>query len=53
MAAMWEQTEAVVPRDELAAAIAALFELTPPLDSDADQAWRRCWSPGSARCARS
>ncbi|WP_405914270.1 Tn3 family transposase [Streptomyces sp. NBC_00963] len=37
---MWEQIEAVVPRSELAAAIAALFELTPPLDSDADQAWR-------------
>lgn len=40
LAAMWEQIEAVVPRSELAAAIAALFELTPPLDSDADQAWR-------------
>jgi hypothetical protein len=40
LAAMWEQIEAVVPRNELAAAIAALFELTPPLDSDADQAWR-------------
>ncbi|MFF3159499.1 Tn3 family transposase [Streptomyces sp. NPDC057910] len=38
--AMWEQIEAVVPRRELAAAIAALFELTPPLDSDADEAWR-------------
>lgn len=38
--AMWEQIEAVVPRQELAAAIAALFELTPPLDSDADEAWR-------------
>lgn len=38
--AMWEQIEAVVPRHELAAAIAALFELTPPLDSDADEAWR-------------
>ncbi|MEE1766737.1 Tn3 family transposase [Streptomyces sp. JV185] len=38
--AMWEQIEAVVPRAELAAAIAALFELTPPLDSDADEAWR-------------
>ncbi|GAA4973893.1 Tn3-like element Tn3 family transposase [Yinghuangia aomiensis] len=37
---MWERIEAVVPRDELAAAIAALFELTPPLDSDADAAWR-------------
>ncbi|WP_331761108.1 Tn3 family transposase (plasmid) [Streptomyces anulatus] len=40
LAAMWEQIEAVVPRNELAAAIAALFELTPPLDSDADQARR-------------
>ncbi|MFJ9775391.1 Tn3 family transposase [Kitasatospora sp. NPDC101157] len=38
--AMWEQIEAVIPREELAAAIAALFELTPPLDSDADEAWR-------------
>ncbi|WSK00366.1 hypothetical protein OG395_49620 [Streptomyces sp. NBC_01320] len=38
--AMWEQIEAVVPRQELAAAMAALFELTPPLDSDADEAWR-------------
>ncbi|MFD8888873.1 Tn3 family transposase, partial [Streptomyces erythrochromogenes] len=38
--AMWERIEAVVPRRELAAAIAALFELTPPLDSDADEAWR-------------
>ena len=37
---MWEQIEAVVPREELAAAIAALFELAPPLDSDADEAWR-------------
>lgn len=38
--AMWEQIEAVVSRNELAAAIAALFELTPPLDSDVDEAWR-------------
>ncbi|MGW1997778.1 Tn3 family transposase [Embleya sp. NPDC001921] len=37
---MWERIEAVVPRHELAAAVAALFELTPPLDSDADAAWR-------------
>nr|WP_026219167.1 Tn3 family transposase [Embleya scabrispora] len=29
-----------MPRHELAAAVAALFELTPPLDSDADAAWR-------------
>jgi hypothetical protein len=40
LTAMWGQIEAVVPRHEPAAAIAALFELTPPLDSDADQAWR-------------
>ncbi|MBG6089617.1 TnpA family transposase [Actinomadura viridis] len=38
--AVWERIEAVVPRRELAAAIAAIGELTPPLDSDADQAWR-------------
>jgi hypothetical protein len=37
---IWERIEQVVPRHELAAAIAALFELTPPLDSDADEAWR-------------
>lgn len=41
LAAMWEEIEAVVTREELAAAIAAMFELTPPLDSDADEAWRR------------
>ncbi|MFC9856319.1 MULTISPECIES: Tn3 family transposase [unclassified Streptomyces] len=38
--AMWVEVEQVVPRRELAAPIAALFELTPPLDSDADEAWR-------------
>ncbi|UKY47592.1 Tn3 family transposase [Streptomyces inhibens] len=38
--AMWAEIEQVVPRDELAAALAALFEPTPPLDSDADEAWR-------------
>lgn len=38
--AMWERIEQVAPRHELAAAIAALFELAPPLDSDADEAWR-------------
>nr|WP_263303321.1 DUF4158 domain-containing protein [Streptomyces sp. 135] len=37
---MWAAIEQVVPRHELAAAIATLFELTPPLDSDADEAWR-------------
>lgn len=40
LAAMWAEIEQVVPRHELAAAITALFELTPPLDSDADEAWR-------------
>ena len=40
LAAMWAEIEQVVPRRELAAAITALFELTPPLDSDADEAWR-------------
>ncbi|MCX4906456.1 hypothetical protein OHA11_19360 [Streptomyces sp. NBC_00878] len=34
LTAMWDRIEAVVPRHELAAAIAAL------LDSDADEAWR-------------
>ncbi|WP_432167823.1 Tn3 family transposase, partial [Streptomyces sp. bgisy031] len=38
---MWERIESVVPRRELAAALAAMFELAPPLDSDADEAWRR------------
>jgi hypothetical protein len=41
LAAMWEEIEAVVPRKEFAAAIAAMFELAPPLGSDADEAWRR------------
>lgn len=41
LAAMWEAIEAVVPRKELAAAVAAMVELAPPLDSDADEAWRR------------
>ncbi|GAA1587659.1 hypothetical protein GCM10009678_82590 [Actinomadura kijaniata] len=40
VAAVWERIEAVVPRRELAAAIATIGELTSPLDSDADQAWR-------------
>ncbi|MGX9891389.1 Tn3 family transposase [Streptomyces sp. NPDC002276] len=40
LTAMWERIEEVVPREELAAAIAALFELAPPIDSDADEAWR-------------
>ncbi len=41
LAAMWEAIEAVVPRKELAAAVAAMVDLAPPLDSDADEAWRR------------
>ncbi|CAL2074283.1 protein of unknown function [Streptomyces murinus] len=40
LTAMWERIEEVVPREELAAAIAAVFELAPPIDSDADAAWR-------------
>lgn len=38
--AMWERIEQMVPRHEPAAAIAGPFGLTPPLDSDADEAWR-------------
>ncbi|MFC4016240.1 Tn3 family transposase [Nonomuraea purpurea] len=38
--AVWQRIEAVVPRRELAAALAAIGELAPPLDSDADEAWR-------------
>ncbi|MFF4779182.1 hypothetical protein ACFY05_40830 [Microtetraspora fusca] len=38
--AVWEHIEAVVPRRDLAAAIAAVAELAPPLDSDAEEAWR-------------
>ncbi|BAU87946.1 hypothetical protein SLA_7080 [Streptomyces laurentii] len=49
-----ESFEAMVPRHEPAAAIAALFELTPPLDSDADEEWRGpCSWGGSAPSARS
>ena len=40
LTAMWERIEEVVPREELVAAIAALFELAPPIDSDTDEAWR-------------
>ncbi|WUF07139.1 Tn3 family transposase [Streptomyces sp. NBC_00485] len=40
LTAMWERIEEVVPREELAAAIAALFELAPPIDSDAGEARR-------------
>ncbi|WP_408990350.1 hypothetical protein [Streptomyces shenzhenensis] len=38
LTAMWERIEEVVPREELAVAIAALFELAPPIDSDTDAA---------------
>ncbi|MBD0691196.1 hypothetical protein BG452_08645 [Streptomyces sp. CBMA123] len=41
LAAMWEAIEAVEPRKEFAAAVAAMVDLAPPLDSDADEAWRR------------
>ncbi|WNI19679.1 Tn3 family transposase [Streptomyces sp. ITFR-21] len=41
VAGMWERIELVVPRRELEAALAAMFELAPPLDSDACEAWRR------------
>lgn len=51
--AMWAAIEQVVPRNEPAAAIAAVFELTLPLDSDADEAWRSMLSTGSAWSARS
>nr|WP_237534911.1 hypothetical protein [Streptomyces sp. SID3343] len=41
LTAMWERIEEVVPREEPAAAIAALFEpAPPPIDSDADEARR-------------
>jgi hypothetical protein len=40
MAAVWERIEAVVPRRELSAALAAITELAPAPDSDADEAWR-------------
>lgn len=32
--------EAVVPRQQLTAALEAIIELTPPTDSDADESWR-------------
>ncbi|WP_207944388.1 hypothetical protein [Actinomadura rubrisoli] len=40
MEAVWQRIEAVVPRREPAAALAAIGEPAPPLDSDADEAWR-------------
>jgi len=40
VAAVWERIEAVVPRRELSAALAAITELAPAPDSDADEAWR-------------
>jgi hypothetical protein len=49
--AMWAEIEQVVPRHEPAAAIAALFELTPPLDPDADEAWRAMLKPVQHRPA--
>ncbi|QBR04581.1 hypothetical protein D7Y56_00640 (plasmid) [Streptomyces sp. S501] len=43
LAAMWA-IEAVVPRGELAVAVAVMVELAPPLDSDADEACDGRWS---------
>ncbi|GAA3616278.1 hypothetical protein GCM10022419_121950 [Nonomuraea rosea] len=37
---VWAAIEAVVPRQQLTAALEAIIELTPPTDSDADEAWR-------------
>ncbi|MGI5201408.1 hypothetical protein ACQEU6_07455 [Spirillospora sp. CA-108201] len=37
---MWARIEVVVPRRELTAAITAITELAPPLDSDAVEVWR-------------
>ncbi len=40
VAAVWEAIERVVPRGQVAAALAAVWELAPPLDEQADEAWR-------------
>ncbi|MEV8634205.1 hypothetical protein AB0395_21375 [Streptosporangium sp. NPDC051023] len=37
---VWAAIEAVVSRQQLTAALEAIIELTPPADSDADEAWR-------------
>jgi len=37
---VWAEIERVVPRNEIAAALAAVMELTPPTDEDADEVWR-------------
>ncbi|MER5322946.1 DUF4158 domain-containing protein [Streptosporangium roseum] len=37
---VWAAIEAVVPRQQLTAALEAITKLTPPADSDADEAWR-------------
>ncbi|MFE6912283.1 hypothetical protein [Streptomyces erythrochromogenes] len=51
LAAMWEEIEAVVPRDRLAAV--AMVEQVLPLASDETRRGGGCWSPGSPRCGRS
>jgi len=37
---VWAEIERVVPRSEIAAALAAVMELAPPTDEDADEVWR-------------
>ena len=39
-AEVWEAIERVVPRGQVAAALAAVCELAPPPDEQADEAWR-------------
>jgi hypothetical protein len=40
LAEVWREIERVVPRGEVAAALAAVLELAPPPDEEADEAWR-------------
>ena len=40
VAEVWEAIERVVPRGQVAAALAAVCELAPPPDEQADEAWR-------------
>jgi hypothetical protein len=40
VAEVWEAIERVVPRGQVAAALAAVWELAPPPDEQADEAWR-------------
>jgi len=37
---VWAEIERVVPRSEIAAALAAVMELAPPTDEHADEVWR-------------